>query len=69
MNRYLIPYCKIEDSKVGNHIIAARSLNECKEKLMKIYENYSDSDNWNQFIKELDDQDVLIGEIKDIELI
>lgn len=69
MNRYLIPYCKIKDSKVGNHIIAARSLNECKEKLMQIYEDYSDSDNWNTFIKELDDQDVLIGEIKDIELI
>lgn len=67
MNKYIIPYCDIDNSQVGNHIIAARSLADCEEKVMHLYEDYSDSDDWNTFLDDLDKQNILIGEIKDIE--
>lgn len=67
MNKYIIPYCDIESSNVGNLVIIARSLAECEEKIMDKYEEYSDSDDWNTFINDLDKQNILIGKITDIE--
>lgn len=67
MNKYIIPYCDIENSNVGNLVIMARSLAECEEKIMDKYEEYSDSDDWNTFINDLDKQNILIGKITDIE--
>lgn len=67
MNKYIVPYCIIQDSFVGNRIINARSLQECKDKVMELFEDYSDKDDWDDFLSELDEHDVLIGRITDIE--
>lgn len=65
MNKYVIPICNIPDSKIYNLIINANSYNECQEKIMDKFEDYSDS--YQDFIKSMDDQDILIGKIEDIE--
>ena len=67
MNKYIIPYCNIQKSKVGNHIIIATSLTDCKDRLMFMYKDYSDSDDWDTFKQDLNDKDILIGKITDIE--
>lgn len=67
MNKYIIPYCDIQKSKVDKHVIMATSLADCKEKLMLMYDDYSDSDDWETFKHDLRDQRILIGGITDIE--
>ena len=67
MNKYIVPYCNIQKSKVDNRIIMATSLADCKEKLMLMYEDCSDSDDWDTFKDDLSDKGILIGRITDIE--
>ena len=67
MNKYIIPYCDIQKSLVDKHVIMANSLANCREKLMLMYGEYSDSDDWNTFIEDLDNHDILIGRITDVE--
>ncbi len=45
----------------------ANSLASCQDKLMEMFEDYSDSNDYQKFLKDLDDQDILIGRITDIE--
>lgn len=65
MNKYIIPICDIQESKVYNLIISARSLSDCQDRVMAKFDDYSDE--WKEFIKNKDGEDILIGEIKDIE--
>lgn len=65
MNKYIIPICDIPNSKVYNKIILATSYQACEDKLMTYFN--SDANTYEEFIAELDNQDILIGEIKDIE--
>lgn len=65
MNKYIIPICNIQESEVYNLIISARSLNDCQDRIMAKFNDYSDE--WKDFVKNMDNEDVLIGEIKDIE--
>ena len=67
MNKYIIPICNLPKSKVYNVIIMANSLASCQDKLMEMFEDYSDSDEYQEFIKDLDKQDILVGRIIDIE--
>lgn len=67
MNKYIIPICNIQESKVYNKVIMATSLRDCQDKLMDIFNEYSNSTNYPEFIKDLDSQDILIGKINDIE--
>lgn len=70
MNRYIIPICIYDKSKIYNMLVNARSYNDCKEKVMyKLIEEFDlpDIDDYDDFIDELYDRNILIGEIKDIE--
>lgn len=65
MNKYIIPICNILDSKVYNLIISARTYEDCQDKIMNKFD--SDCDSYHEFVKEMDNQDILIGDITDIE--
>lgn len=67
MNKYLIPVCNIPDSKVYNLIIYANSNSDCQDKIMDKFADYSDCFDYHDFIKDLDNQDILIGAITDLE--
>lgn len=70
MNRYIIPICIFDKSKIYNMLVNARSYNDCKEKIMyKLIEEFDlpDIDDYDDFIDELYYRNILIGEIKDIE--
>lgn len=70
MNKYLIPICDIQNSRVWLQVITARSTNECKDKLMNLLINKFDldySDTFEEFVTNADNNDILIGNIKDIE--
>lgn len=67
MNKYIVPICNISESKIYNKVIIANSLQNCKEKLMEIFIGYSECDDYNEFIQDLDTKDILIGKITDIE--
>lgn len=65
MNKYIIPICNIRKSNVYNLIINARSYEDCQDKIMGKFDDYSDD--WDDFVKSMDDEDILIGAISDIE--
>lgn len=67
MNKYIIPVCNIPDSKVYNLKIVANSNADCQDKIMEKFANYSECDSYRDFLIDLDNQDILIGEITDIE--
>ena len=70
MSKDIVPICDIQAGKVWNKIISANSLSACKDKLMEQICNDYDmdlTDSYNEFIRALDDNDILIGNIRDIE--
>lgn len=67
MNKYVIPICNWSKQKVYNIIIMSRSLSSCKEKIINMFQDYSESDDYDEFVNDLKKQNILIGEIKDIE--
>ena len=67
MNTYIVPICDILDNKVYNKKIVANSLSECKDKLMEDFSDISESSSYTDFVKDLRDNDFLIGKITDIE--
>lgn len=67
MNKYIVPICNLDKVEVHNEIIIARSINDCKDKLMDMYAEYSDSLDYNDFWADLYKHDILIGDITDIE--
>ncbi len=67
MNKYIIPICNLPKSKVYNAVIMANSLASCQDKLMEMFEDYSSSIKYQDFVKDLDEKDILIGKITDIE--
>jgi hypothetical protein len=66
MNKYLVPVCKIQSSKVYNLIIIAKSFEDCEEKVMEKFPNI-EGDDYESFLVNADKQDILIGSIKDVE--
>lgn len=70
MNKYIVPICDIEAGCVWNKVILAKSIPDCKDKLIEElieYYNFDDFDNYNEFMSYLDDQNILVGNIKDID--
>lgn len=67
MNKYVIPICNIPESKIYNLVINANSYNACQDKIMEKLADYSECDTYNEFIDDLDRQDILVGRIADIE--
>ena len=70
MNKYVVPICDIEAGSVWNKIILAKSIPDCKDKLIEElieYYNFEEFDNYNEFMSYLDDQNILVGQIKDID--
>lgn len=67
MNKYVIPICNIRKSKVYNLIIMANSHEDCQDKIMDKFSKYSNKLDYDDFLIDLDNNDILIGEINDIE--
>ena len=70
MNKYIIPICDIQAGLVWNQIIIARDVINCQEKLVEfLIEKYDLDDclTYREFVILADKNDILIGEIKDIE--
>lgn len=70
MNKYIIPICDIQSGKVWNQIIIARNVSDCQEKITGfLIEKYNLEDclTYREFVTLADKNDILIGEIKDIE--
>lgn len=67
MNKYIIPVCNINKSEVYNLIIMATSYSDCEYKIMEKFSKYSENDDYNEFLDDLDKNDILIGQITDIE--
>lgn len=70
MNKYVIPVCDIDTGSVWNKVISAKSITDCKEKLMNELIEYYDLDDfsdYHEFIYWLNSQSILVGNITDIE--
>lgn len=67
MNKYIIPVCNINKSKVYNLIIMATSHSDCEDKIIEKFSEYSESNDYDEFLDDLDRKDILIGQITDIE--
>ncbi len=70
MNKYIIPVCDIQAGSVQNIVLVAKGLTSAQDKLMsKLCDQY----NWDnpydykEFVEFADSEDVIIGEITDIE--
>lgn len=69
-NTYLVPVCYIDNSKNSILKISATSLEECKEKIIDMYQDKCDEDNYNLFVNILDrEYDIIIGDIIDLDTI
>lgn len=74
MNEYIIPFHDIQaDSFPKFRKIVARSLTDCKEKLMEQllseYDELMEFDTYDDFRKYANEQDISIGEITDKEIL
>lgn len=70
MNKYITPICDIQAGIVWNQIILARNVLDCQEKLTALLIEKYDLDDcitYREFIKLADKNDILIGEITDVE--
>lgn len=70
MNKYIIPICDIQGGQVWIHTITAKTIKECQEKIMEeLLERYDleETITYQDFVDILDQNDILIGNIKDIE--
>lgn len=67
MNKYIIPVCDTNKSKVYNLTIMATSYSDCEDKIIEKFSKYSESDDYDEFLDDLDKNDILIGQITDIE--
>lgn len=67
MNKYIIPVCDFNKSKIYNLIIMATSYADCQDKIIEKFADYSESDDYDEFLNDLNTQDILIGKISDIE--
>lgn len=70
MNKYVVPICDIQAGAVWNQIVIARNVSDCQEKITSfLIEKYDLDDclTYREFVALADANDILIGEIKDIE--
>lgn len=70
MNKYVTPICDISSSKTWMQVVLARNVVDCQEKLSRLLAEKYDLDDcldYREFVKLADENDILIGEIKDID--
>lgn len=67
MNKYIVPICDLNQDRVYNLVLSARSTSDCQDKIMEKFSEYSDFDEYHQFVRALDNKDILIGKITDVE--
>lgn len=65
MNKYIIPVC--ENTDVYMLSINANSYTDCQDKVMNDFLDESSAPNYEDFIKELREKRIFIGDITDIE--
>lgn len=71
---YIVPFADKQENDIFIKRFEARSYNECQEKIIEFVENEWDlditfPDNYNHFVTLMEEYDILIGEIKDLDLI
>lgn len=76
MNKYIVPIFDNDAYQIWIDVINATSLNKAKEKLMsKIIEDYeldedfSDANEYDDFIDRMSEYNIVIGDFEDIESI
>lgn len=72
MNKYITPICDIQSGKIWNQVILARTVSACQDKLMEILMDQYDLGEcltYREFVEQADDNDILIGEIRDVEVL
>lgn len=70
MNKYIVPIADLYAEQVWNEVFSARSISECQEKIIRsIIDQYDfdEPNSWEDFIEDMNQREILIGEIKDIE--
>lgn len=70
MNTYIVPMSTVDDIWIEK--ITAKSLSEAKDKVIDNYVNLWDitvPGDWSEFVKTLEDIDVLVGDIIDIDVL
>lgn len=67
MNKYIIPVCDFNKDKIYNLVIMATSYADCQDKIIEKFADYSESEDYEEFLNDLNTQDILIGKITDIE--
>lgn len=71
MNEYLIPVCDTEEDEIYIETIFASSLDEAENKLMyrllDRYEFLSEADNYEHFINICFENNLIVGEIKELD--
>lgn len=72
MNKYIIPICDIDRSKVWIMTVIAKTNSACQEKVMAnlidMYDMEDKASNYREFVKLADSEyNILIGDIKDTE--
>lgn len=67
MNKYIIPIALTDSKHCFLKVVNANSYLACTDKLMQAFSEYSDSDNWGDFVSDLEENGILIGDIRDIE--
>ena len=50
-NKYIIPICDIQKSKVYNICLDGVSLSHCEDKIMELFRDYSECDEYADFVK------------------
>ncbi len=67
MNKYVIPICDLNESKIYNLVLFAKSISDCKDKIINHFSDKSIKDEYDELVEDLDSKDILVGDIKDIE--
>lgn len=67
MSKYIVPVCIVDESKIYNEEISAKSYSDCVDKLMEKFSDCSDETSYRNFITDLRNQGIYIGKITDVE--
>lgn len=70
MNKYIVPIADLYSEQVWIEAFSARSINECQEKIIRSIIDqfdFEEPNSWEDFINDMNEHEILIGEIQDIE--
>ena len=70
MNKYIIALADLQAGETWTEKISATSLSDCRDKLVDLITNEYDFESgseWLDFVEQCNANDILVGEIEDIE--